>query len=71
LDVTEKGLVPLASYYTECGETPGVWIGSGLAGIHGLKAGDPVTAEQMQALFGVGLHPLASAATAAARRVRT
>jgi hypothetical protein len=36
-----------------------VWIGSGLAGIDGLQAGDPVTAEQMRALFGVGLHPLA------------
>jgi conjugative relaxase-like TrwC/TraI family protein len=59
LDATEKGHVPLASYYTERGETPGVWIGSGLAGIDGLNAGDPVAAEQMQALFGVGLHPLA------------
>ena len=60
LDATEKGHVPLASYYTERGESPGVWIGSGLAGIDGLKAGDPVTAEQMRALFGVGLHPLAA-----------
>jgi DNA primase catalytic core len=59
-DATQKGHVPLASYYTERGETPGVWIGSGLAGIDGLQAGDPVTAEQMQALFGVGLHPLAA-----------
>ena len=60
LDATEKGHVPLASYYTERGESPGVWIGSGLAGIDGLRVGDPVTAEQMQALFGVGLHPLAA-----------
>ena len=59
LDATEKGHVPLASYYTERGESPGVWIGSGLAGIDGLRVGDPVTAEQMQVLFGVGLHPLA------------
>jgi hypothetical protein len=36
-----------------------VWIGSGLDGIDGLTAGDPVTAEQMRALFGCGLHPLA------------
>jgi conjugative relaxase-like TrwC/TraI family protein len=36
-----------------------VWIGSGLGGIDGLTAGDPVTAEQMRALFGCGLHPLA------------
>jgi hypothetical protein len=46
-------------YYTERGETPGMWIGSGLDGIDGLTAGDPVTAEQMRALFGCGLHPLA------------
>jgi conjugative relaxase-like TrwC/TraI family protein len=59
LDSTEKGHTGLASYYTERGETPGVWIGSGLDGIDGLTAGDPVTAEQMRALFGCGLHPLA------------
>ncbi|MFL5533651.1 MAG: MobF family relaxase [Gemmatimonadales bacterium] len=59
LDATEKGHTGLASYYTERGETPGVWIGSGLDGIDGLNAGDPVTAEQMRALFGCGLHPLA------------
>jgi conjugative relaxase-like TrwC/TraI family protein len=59
LDSTEKGHAGLASYYTERGETPGVWIGSGLDGIDGLNPGDPVTAEQMRALFGCGLHPLA------------
>src|SRR5688572_23403313 len=59
LDATEKGHTGLASYYTERGETPGMWIGSGLDGIDGLTAGDPVTAEQMRALFGCGLHPLA------------
>src|SRR3954465_13515210 len=80
LDATEKGHTGLASYYTERGETPGTWTGSGaaggrappprggtpgpwtgsgLAGIDGLQPGDPVTAEQMQALFGAGLHPLA------------
>src|SRR5215211_7604977 len=59
LDATEKGHLGLASYYTERGETPGVWIGSGIAGIDGLTPGDMVTAEQMQALFGAGLHPLA------------
>ena len=36
-----------------------MWIGSGLDGIGGLTGGDPVTAEQMRALFGCGLHPLA------------
>ena len=60
LDATEKGHTGLASYYTQRGETPGVWAGSGLAGIDGLNVGDAVTAEQMQALFGAGLHPLAA-----------
>ena len=54
---TEKGHVGLASYYTERGETPGAWIGSGLAGIDGLDAGDTVTAEQMRALFGAACIP--------------
>jgi TrwC relaxase len=60
LDATEKGRVGLASYYTERGETPGAWIGSGVVGIDGLNAGDAVTAEQMRALFGAGMHPLAA-----------
>jgi conjugative relaxase-like TrwC/TraI family protein len=59
LDATEKGHTGLASYYAERGESSGVWIGSGMDGIDGLAAGDPVTAEQMRALFGCGLHPLA------------
>ena len=59
LDSTEKGHTGLAAYYAERGEKPGVWIGSGMAGIDGLNAGDPVTAEQMRALFGAGMHPLA------------
>jgi TrwC relaxase len=59
LDSTQKGHTGLASYYAERGETPGVWIGSGMNGIDGLTIGDPVTAEQMRALFGCGLHPLA------------
>jgi conjugative relaxase-like TrwC/TraI family protein len=59
LDSTEKGHTGLAAYYAEKGEKPGVWIGSGMAGIDGLNAGDPVTAEQMRALFGAGMHPLA------------
>jgi hypothetical protein len=55
-----RGHVGLASYYTERGKRPGAWIGSGLAGIDGLDAGDAVTAEQMRALFGAGMHPLAT-----------
>ncbi len=56
---------PLADYYDEKGEAPGVWLGSGLAGIDGLQAGDAVTAEQMAFLFGKGLHPLAAERLAA------
>ena len=59
LDATGKGHVGLASYYTERGESPGLWVGSGMAAID-LSAGDAVIAEQMKALFGAGLHPLAT-----------
>ena len=58
-DSTENARPSLASYYTERGEVPGVWVGSGLAGIDGLQAGDEVTAEQMRSLYGAGFHPLA------------
>ena len=58
-DGTEKGHTGLAGYYAAKGEAPGQWVGSGMAGIDGLSAGDVVTAEQMQALFGSGHHPLA------------
>ena len=66
LDATEKGHLGLASYYTEHGESPGAWMGSGMAGIDGLNPGDVVTAEQMRALFGAGLHPPGGATSAAA-----
>ena len=59
MDSTERGHTALASYYTEKGEIPGRWVGSGMAGIDGLDVGDLVTAEQMQSLFGSGHHPLA------------
>lgn len=58
-DATEKGHTGPASYYTERGEASGQWLGSGMARIDGLAAGDMVTAKQMQALFGSGHHPLA------------
>jgi hypothetical protein len=60
LDATERGHVGLASYYSERGESPGSWIGSGLAGIDGLSVGDAVTADQMRYLFAAGMHPLAT-----------
>jgi hypothetical protein len=58
-DGTPGPRASLASYYAERGETPGRWVGSGVAGIEGLGVGDEVTAEQMRLLFGFGLHPLA------------
>jgi conjugative relaxase-like TrwC/TraI family protein len=58
LDSTEKGRTSLADYYTARGESPGRWIGSGMAGLDGLAAGDVVSAEQMKHLFGKGLHPV-------------
>ncbi|MBC7633265.1 MobF family relaxase [Aeromicrobium sp.] len=65
LDSTEKGRTSLSSYYSEKGEAPGSWVGSGLTGIAGLDAGDVVTAEQMKALFAYGFHPLAEQRVAA------
>ncbi|WP_130014290.1 MobF family relaxase [Serinicoccus sediminis] len=67
-DATEVGHAGLASYYTERGETPGVWMGSGMAGIIGLQAGDMVAAEHMQNLFGYGIQPLGVDAATRARR---
>ena len=69
LDATEKGHTGLASYYTERGETPGVWIGSGLDGIDGLTAGDPVTRADASAVR-LRSASVGRAAPAAARRAR-
>ncbi|SOC51155.1 MobF family relaxase [Ornithinimicrobium cerasi] len=60
-DATEVGHTELAGYYAAMGEAPGVWVGAGMAGVHGLQAGDGVTAEQMTRLFGTGEHPLGDA----------
>src|SRR3546814_13217651 len=65
MDATDKGHTGLASYYTEKGETPGVWVGSGMEGLEGLDAGDVVTADHMQSLFGSVHHPLATQRTQA------
>ncbi|WP_131104480.1 MobF family relaxase [Ornithinimicrobium sufpigmenti] len=61
-DATEVGHSGLAGYYAAKGEAPGVWVGTGVAGLHGLKAADEVTPEQMTRLFGTGEHPLGDAA---------
>ena len=47
----------LADYYAERGEAPGVWVGSGLAGLD-MAPGTLVTEEQMTALFARGHHPM-------------
>ena len=64
-DAAVPSRTPLADYYDEQGEAPGVWVGSGLTGIDGLAEGDTVTAEQMAFLFGQGQHPLSAERLAA------
>ncbi len=59
-DSTEKGHTSLADYYDEKGESPGRWMGSGLAGL-AMTPGEAVTATQMKSLFGLGMHPNAGA----------
>ena len=66
-DSTEKRHTSLASYYSEKGEAPGLWLGSGLTGIDGISVGDVVTEAQMKSLFAYGHHPLASERLAEAR----
>lgn len=78
-DGTHRGRSTLADYYTEKGETPGQWIGNGLAALGQPVGRDPhdpvvkelwsvpegseVKEEQMKALFGEGLHPNADKIT--------
>jgi DNA primase catalytic core len=59
-DSTEKGHTGLGDYYDEHGESPGCWLGQGLAGL-GMTPGERVKAEQMRSLFGLGEHPNAEA----------
>jgi hypothetical protein len=66
MDATASGRSGLDSYYSEKGESPGVWMGAGLDSIEGICAGDRVTQSQMRALFGEGLHPDAERITARA-----
>ncbi|MCX2966241.1 MobF family relaxase [Gordonia aquimaris] len=77
MDATDKGRVSLADYYSAKGDSPGQWIGSGLAGLadvgsglevadelaeaRTIEAGSMVSAAQMKALFGEGRHPNATA----------
>ena len=71
-DATERGRPSLADYYSSKGETPGRWMGRGLAALGAPAGRDPATPlaqlwavpegsevreDQMKALFGEGLHP--------------
>lgn len=72
-DAEKRGRATLGDYYTEKGESPGRWVGRGLAGLGQpasrtlltdleqsmwrIEAGSAVTEDQMKALFGLGLHP--------------
>lgn len=59
-DADERGPQALSDYYSERGESPGRWWGSGLEAV-GIAVGDEVTESQMWALFGRGWHPNAEA----------
>lgn len=57
-DSTERGYDSLGDYYSAKGETPGRWVGSGLAGLNMSPASSAsVTEAQMKSLFGLGIHP--------------
>jgi conjugative relaxase-like TrwC/TraI family protein len=78
-DGTDLGHASLTDYYSSKGETPGRWMGSGLAALGepvsrdpadptvaelwGVPEGSEVAEEQMTALFGEGLHPNATKIT--------
>lgn len=78
-DATDRGRPSLAQYYSEKGESPGRWMGRGLAALGrpvsrdaadplvakywGVEAGSKVSEGQMKALFGEGLHPNADQIT--------
>lgn len=79
-DATERGRSALSDYYSTKGESPGRWVGSGLAALSNtgarpvsaqaveeiwtVGAGSQVSQAQMAALFGEGLHPNADAISA-------
>src|SRR5450432_3158818 len=49
--------VGACEYYLGAGETPGVWVGRGLAQL-GLEPGGEVSEQQLEAVFARGLHPV-------------
>ncbi|OBH30402.1 MobF family relaxase [Mycobacterium sp. E1319] len=78
-DATDRGRPSLTDYYSTKGESPGVWMGRGLAALGrpvsrdpsdpivadlwGVPDGSQVSEDQMKALFGEGLHPNADRIT--------
>lgn len=72
-DAENRGRTSLGDYYAEKGESPGQWVGKGLAGLSDppsrslatdvegamwtVAPGSAVTEDQMKALYGLGLHP--------------
>jgi len=54
-DATERGFSSLGDYYAAKGESPGVWMGDGIASLELVDL--TVTEAQMKNLFGAGLHP--------------
>ena len=66
-DATHRGYGDLATYYSEKGEAPGVWLGAGLSSLTDFPVAGYVTEAQMKALFGQGRHPNAAAIEQAAR----
>lgn len=54
---------PLTRYYTETGNPPGTWVGTGLISLDdgrtpALAEGDTVTEEHLARLLGDGIHPV-------------
>ncbi|WP_375502726.1 MobF family relaxase [uncultured Jatrophihabitans sp.] len=56
-DATNRGYDNLGAYYEAKGESPGVWMGTGLVTVPNFHPQDGVTEAQMVALFGEGRHP--------------
>jgi conjugative relaxase-like TrwC/TraI family protein len=63
-DCDRTGASPLTAYYTESGNPPGRWLGSGLGAVDngvGLALGAMVTEPAMANLFGAGRDPVTGA----------
>ena len=60
-DDTNRGYGSLGAYYEQKGESPGVWLGSGLESLGGsvpeFRVSGAVTEAEITSLFGEGRHP--------------